>query len=174
MIVRKLFAYIFTFFIIASVIINFDKTDEALGIAPNQIKSYVPVIPDNPEFLHLGAGHFKTVGSIAVYPDDCPGCGELGDIDVSYDSESIEMTNYIVNANCNGKLDVVEKGFQLNEKGEIIGQRCIVIFPNGVARIVWTENEKDNWMIHAPNLELALKFEKSEIYRKNKMAAKLY
>lgn len=174
MILKKLFIYIFTFFIIASVIINFDKTDEVFGIAPNQIKSYVPVIPENPEFIHLGAGSFKTVSSLPVYSNDCIGCGELGDIDVSYDSESVEMTNYVINANCNGKLDVVEKGVQLNEKGEIIGQRCIVVFPTGTARIVWTENEKGFWMIQAPALELARKFEKSEVYRLNKMAAKSY
>jgi hypothetical protein len=168
MTIKKLFGYILTIFIVASVILYLNKMDDALGIYPYEIKSNFYESLKNPEFIHLGGSNFKTVGSNPIYADDCLGCGELGDINVYHNSESIEHTKYAFNANCNGKFDVVEKGFQLNGKGEKIGERCIVVFSEEHTRIVWTESEKDLWIMSAPTVELVQEFEKSEVYKSYK------
>ncbi len=169
---RKFFGYIFTIFVISSVILNINKIDEILGIYPQEAKSNISTLLKKPEFIYLGGNNFKTVGSTPVFADDCIGCGELGDINVYHNSESIEMAEYTFNANCNGKFDVVQKGFQFNEKGEKIGERCIAVFSSKHARIVWTESEKDLWIMSAPTLELVQEFEKSETYKSYKLSVK--
>lgn len=172
--VRRLFSYILTILLVTSVVLYLNKMDEVLGIYPFEIKSNFYKSLKNPEFIHLGGGNFKTVGSKPIYADDCIGCGELGDIHVSHSSDSIEMTNHNLNANCHGKPEVIQRGVQLNEQGNKIGERCIVVFSNEHARIVWTESEKDFWIISAPTLELLQKFEKSEVYKLNKRAVDKY
>jgi len=167
---RKLFGYIFSIFILVSVILNINKIDEMLGIYPQEAKSNTA--SKNPEFIYLGGDSFKTIGSEPIFANDCIGCGELGDINVYHNSESVEWADDTFNANCNGKFDVVQKGFQLNEKGEKIGERCIVIFSDDHARIVWTEGEKDLWIMSAPTLELVQEFEKSAAYKLHKSARK--
>jgi hypothetical protein len=120
---------------------------------------------NQPRFINLGGSNFKSSGSEPVFPDDCLGCGELGDINVYHNSESSEMARYTFRANCRGKFKVVETGIQLNEKGEKIGERCVVVFSADHVRIVWTESEKDVWIMSAPTLDLVREFEKSEVYK---------
>lgn len=177
MTIKKLFGSILTIFLVASVILYLNKMDDALGIypyAPPAIKSNFYKSLKNPEFIHLGGGDFKTVGSSPIYADDCRGCGELGDINVSHNSESIEMTKHIFNANCYGSGEVFQRGVQFTEKGEKIGERCIVAFSDNHARIVWTESEKDIWIMSAPTVELVQEFENSEVYKLNKSAVDKY
>ncbi len=163
--VRKLFSIFFSIFMVVSVILYLNKMDEALGIYPYEEKINFSPISKNPEFIYLGGSSFKTVGSRPVYADDCIGCGEIGDIYIYHNSESVEQTNYTLKANCNGKLDVVEQGYQFNEKGEKIGKRCVSVFPDGSARLFWTESPKDYFILSAPSLEILRKFEVSETYR---------
>ncbi len=172
--VRKLFSIFFTIFMVISVILYINKMDEALGIHPYETKINVSPISKNPEFIHLGGSSFKTVGSKPVYANDCIGCGELGDIYIYHNSESVEQTNYTLKANCNDKLDVVEKGYQFNEKGEKIGERCVIVFPNGSARLFWTETAKDHFILSAPSLEILKEFEISETYRLYKSSSNKY
>lgn len=172
--VRKLLSYILTILIFTSVILYLNKMDNALGIYPYEIKSNFYKSLKNPEFIHLGGGNFKTVGSKPIYADDCIGCGELGDINVYHNSESIEMKKYIFNTNCYGKFEVFQRGAQLNEEGEKIGERCIVVFSDDHTRIVWTESEKDVWIMSAPTVELVQQFEKSQVYKSYKSTISKY
>jgi hypothetical protein len=172
--VRKLFSYILTILLVTSVILYINQMDEVLGIYPYEIKSNFYKRLKNPEFIHLGGGNFKIVGSKPIYPYDCIGCGELGDINVYHNSESIEMTRYTFNANCYGKFEVFQRGVQLNEKGEKIGERCIVVFSDEHSRIVWTESEKDVWIMSAPTVKLVQEFEKSQVYKSYKSAISKY
>lgn len=166
----------FTFLIGISFIQNTDKSfEEVLAIINNQKNpSGIQTKSKQTRFLHLGGGNFKSSGSKPIFADDCIGCGELGDINVYHNSESIEMTKYTFNANCNGKFKIVQKGFQINEKGEKIGERCVVVFSDEHSRIVWTESEKDVWIMSAPTVELVQEFEKSEVYKLNKSAVDKY
>jgi hypothetical protein len=166
----------FTFLIGISFIQNTDKSfEEGLATINNQ-KTQLDIQAKSKQtrFLHLGGSNFKSSGSEPIFAEDCIGCGELGDINVYHNSESIEMTTYTLNANCNGKFKVVQKSFQLNEKGEKIGERCVVVFSDEHSRIVWTESEKDVWIMSAPTVELVQEFEKSEIYKSNKLAVDKY
>lgn len=168
--VRKLFRYILTILLVASGILYLNKMGDALGIAPDQIESTSYKLPGEPKFIHLGGGSFKTIGSKPVYADDCIGCGEIGDISVYHNSESAEWARYTFDANCNGEFKVVQKGDRLDENGKKIGERCIAVFNAEHSRIVWTESEKDLWIISAPTVELLQAFEKSEVYKLNKSA----
>lgn len=166
----KLLSSIFSVIILLSVILYLNKMDAALGVYPYEAKINLSPVSKKPEFIYLGGSSFKTVGSAPVFADDCIGCGEIGDIYVYHNSESIEQTNYTLKANCYGELDVVQKGDQLNEKGEKIGERCVVVFPKGSARIFFTESEKDHSIISAPSLELVLAFEAGETYKLYKLS----
>jgi len=139
----KLFSGFFSILLLFSVVLYLNKMDEALGIYPYEAKINLSPIPKNPEFIYLGGGKFKTVGSKPVFAKDCIGCKEeLGDINVYHNSESVEWADYTFDANCNGKFDVVEKGFQFNERGEKIGERCIAVFSedHASARIACGKN----------------------------------
>ena len=124
---------------------------------------------NSPRFLYLGGtgsyGSFKSSGSKPRYADDCIGCREIGDISIYHNSESPEQTSYTLKANCVENKHIVEKGFQLNEKGQKIGERCFIVFPKTGARIFWNEGEKDYWIISAPTLSLVKEFENSEAFR---------
>lgn len=137
-----------------------------IGSKYDRAETLIQII--KPRFIYLGGNNFKSAGSKPVFSDDCIGCGELGDINVYHNSESAEMTEYTFNANCNGKSIVVEKGLQLDENGNVIGKRCIMVLSDDHSRIVWTESEKDVWIMSAPTAELVKEFEKSEVYKSYK------
>jgi len=142
---------------------------ESFEIKNQEIQLDLPSKQNQPRFLHLGGfgsyGSFKSSGSEPRFADDCIGCGEIGDISIYHNSESPEQTSYTLKANCVESKYLVEKGFQLNEKGQKIGERCFIIFPKAGARIFWTEGEKDYWIISASSLNLVKEFESSEAFR---------
>lgn len=170
----KHFTYILigfiTFFIgILFVLNTYKNSGEVIEINSQKIQSDISSTPNHPRFLHIGGskryGSFKSSGSKPVFADDCIGCGEIGDISIYHNSESPEQTSYTLKANCVESKHLVEKGFKLNEKGQKIGERCIIVIPEVDARIFWTEGEKDYWIISAPSLKLIKEFESSEEFR---------
>lgn len=170
--VRKLFSGFFSILLLLSVVLYLNKMDEALGIYPYEAKiNLAPLpekldhVPGKLEFIYLGGGSFKTVGSRPVYANDCIGCGELGNIHIYHNSESDEQTDYALKANCNVESNFVEIGYQYNEKGEKIGERCVIILPSGQARLFWTESSKDHFILSAPSLDILKAFEISETYK---------
>lgn len=98
------------------------------------------------------------------FADNCIKC-ETDDITVYHNSESPERIRYILDFNCGGEKNVIERGFLLNEKIQKIGEHCLIIYPSGKVRIFQTENEKDYWIIQATSLSLAKEFENSETFR---------
>lgn len=170
--VKKFFVYIFTIFVMMSVILNINEIDDVLGIYPEKTEYNFYKYLKKPEFVHLGGSSFKTVGSPPVYANDCVGCGDLGDISVDHSSVSAELTRHIFDANCGGIFDFVQKGSQVNENGETIGERCVVSEIFGAPKIMWTESENDLWSISAPTLRIAREFERSEAYKNYRQNAK--
>lgn len=79
------------------------------------------------------------------------------EVDFYHEFTSPETTRYLFQANSEGD-DLIEKGFKLNANGEKIGERGVVVFPNGIARIYWTE-ENEFWFVQAGSLKLARKVE---------------
>ena len=76
---------------------------------------------------------------------------------------SPEQTHYLFQSNLTA-AKLIEQGSKMNENGEKIGERAIIIFPPETARIFWTEGE-EFWDIQAPSLKLAKEFESSDMYR---------
>jgi hypothetical protein len=99
------------------------------------------------------------------FADDCIGCNEgIGEINIYHNFQSPEQIRYSLEANC-GKENVIERSFKLNEDGQKIGERCVIVFTGSGARIFWTEGETEYWIIDATSLGLTKEFEKSETFR---------
>jgi hypothetical protein len=165
-----------TFLIGISFIQNNNKSFEKVFEIKDTQKTQPEISPKSiqPRFFYLGGGNFKSNGSQPRYSHDCAGGGELGDIHVSHRSKSIEMARHHLNATCDSRFKVIQRGDQLNENGEKIGERCLVEFSGKGAQLVSTEGEKGVWIIYAPTLELLQEFEKSDVYKINKSAADKY
>jgi len=79
------------------------------------------------------------------------------------ENSSPETTRYLFQSNSESN-GLIEKGFKVNAKGQKIGERGIIVFPNGKARIYWTEADAF-WVIEAESLKLARKVEKQCLTR---------
>ena len=170
----KCFIYILigvlTFLIgISFIQITYKRSVEVVEVTNQEIQLDVLPKHNEPRFLQLGGfgsyGSFKSSGSEPRFSDDCIGCGEIGDISIYHNSQSPEQTSYTLKANCVENKHLVEKGFQLNENGQKIGERCLIGFPGADASIFWTEGKKDYWIISATSLNLVKEFESSEAFR---------
>jgi hypothetical protein len=156
-----------TFFVGILFVVNTYKSSEVVEINSQKIQSDISDTPNQPRFLRMEdigtRGMFKSSGSKPVFGADCVWCVEIGDISIYHTSQTPEQTSIILKTYEESKY-LVEKGFQLNEKGQKIGERCFLIYPDG-ASIFWTEGEKDYWVISAPSLQLVKEFESSEEFR---------
>jgi len=79
------------------------------------------------------------------------------EVDFYHEFTSPETTRYLFQSNSEGD-ELIEKGSKLNEKGQKIGERGIDVFPNGIARIYWTDGN-EFWFVQADSLKLARKVE---------------
>ena len=79
------------------------------------------------------------------------------EVDFYHEFTSPEVTRHLFQSNSEGD-ELVEKGFKLNAKGQEIGERGIDVFPNGIARIYWTERD-EFWFVQASSLKLAREVE---------------
>lgn len=67
---------------------------------------------------------------------------------------------------------LIERGNKLDEQGRRIGERVVTVFKGSEAiRISWTEGDIF-WSVQAPSLQLARKFEESEIVHSITMSNK--
>jgi hypothetical protein len=90
----------------------------------------------------------------------------MGDISIYHNTQrNPELTRYTLEANCGERANgrVIESGDKLNEVGQKIGKRCVVVMGNE-PRIIWSEGD-EFWIIGAPTVPLAVEFEGSETFR---------
>ncbi len=167
----KRFTYILigfiTFFVGILFVITYKNSGEVVKINSQNTQSDIPLTSNQPRFLQMEdfgtIGMFKSSGSKPVFGADCVWCVEIGDISVRHVFQSPEHIGFMLKVYAESKY-LVEKGFQINDKGQKIGERCITVSPAG-ANLLWTESEEEYWIISAPSLQLVKEFEDSEEFR---------
>ncbi len=75
------------------------------------------------------------------------------DVDFWHDFRTAEITSDSYQSNLESE-GLVEKGSKVDSNGNEIGRRGVTVFPNGVARIFWTEGD-EFWSVQADSLRLA-------------------
>ncbi|HYX72074.1 MAG TPA: hypothetical protein VE732_04830 [Nitrososphaera sp.] len=81
-----------------------------------------------------------------------------------YESSSLTVKEFQEREFVNQRT--IERTPKLNDKGEVVGERIVVVYPSGgyiEADIRWTEGSR-SFEIIAPSLSHALEFEKSQVW----------
>ena len=148
-----------------------------------------------PRFTQTTASSFKSSGSMPHFMNNCPECGEIGNIEITHAKLSPKRNPYYnIEFRCGDtNKNLAERRLNINEKGEVIGVRCLSSSQN-YAEIFWTEGDnfwlitassftesdlelskvfedrEDFWMVTAStftkeNLELVKEFERSKEFR---------
>jgi hypothetical protein len=79
------------------------------------------------------------------------------EVDFYHEFTSPETTRHLFQSNLEDD-QLVEQGFKLNTNGEKVGERGVDVYPNGIARIYWTEGD-EFWFVQASSLKLTRKVE---------------
>ncbi|MBS1794955.1 MAG: hypothetical protein JSS81_13930 [Acidobacteria bacterium] len=94
-----------------------------------------------PRFVRIFGNNFKSAGSPAVFMDDCPGCGEIGNIRID-DERADPARGVSVGGRCGRRGErIVERGRVFGPDGKITGERCVALAP-GYAKIVRFDGER--------------------------------
>src|SRR5690242_14521414 len=80
-------------------------------------------ITPQPGFAQLYGDNFKSSGSDPLFMSDCPGCGEIGNIEIYHEKLRPEGGYYSIEAQCGAHKNVVQRELFLGEKGEIVGEK---------------------------------------------------
>lgn len=116
-----------------------------------------------PRFLHLrGFGEyadFKSSGSRAEFPKNCPECAETGDIAV--DRRRLEASEpRTLDYSRFWKEKDVKCSFTKDAGGRVTGESCRTVGSQKPSWIVWIEGD-ERWSIRTTSPELAAAFENS-------------
>ncbi len=134
-------------------------------VTDHQIQSEIVTKVANTRFRLLESGfndyQFKSSDGKRLFANG-------GDISILHNFIfSPEDMREILEANCTKKRKdySVEQSFELDENGQRIKERCVIVHRSGEARIIWTESKTEYWTIDATSLSLAKEVESSETFR---------
>lgn len=117
----------------------------------------------SPQFIQTGS---LLEPDYHIYWYQTPGSSDAEEINFYGDFRSAQVTREHFESNATTEAaTLIERGHKLDEQGHPTGERVVTIFKGSeVVRISWTDGDIF-WSVQAPSLQLARKFEESEIAR---------
>ena len=117
----------------------------------------------SPQFIQTGS---LLEPDYHIYWYQTPGSSDSEEINFYGDFRSAQVTREHFESNATtDAATLIERGHKLDQQGRPIGERVVTVFKGSeVVRISWTEGDIF-WSVQAPSLQLARKFEESEIVR---------
>jgi len=124
----------------------------------------------SPQFIRTGS---LLEPDYHIYWYQTPGSPDAEEINFYGDFRSAQVTREHFESNATtDAATLIERGYKFDEQGRRIGERVITVFKGSEAvRISWTEGDIF-WSVQAPSLQLARKFEESEIVQSITMSNK--